>query len=171
MGQVPRYTVDPIQTVGSAVAEPLAVHGTVPAPARHARARELLELVGLPASSEMLARLPHELSGGEAQRVLLARALACEPRALVLDEPVSALDAPLRRQVMAELGALHDRLGLALLLIAHDLRLVRDTASRVLVMDAGDLVEEGPTPRIMARAATAAARTLVAAAGMASDEG
>lgn len=167
--QEPRSALDPIQSVGSAVTEPMVVHGTVPASGRPARVRELLELVGLPSSGEMLAKLPHELSGGEAQRVLLARALACEPRALVLDEPVSALDAPLRRQVMAELLLLRDRLGLALLLIAHDLRLVRDTASRVLVMDAGTVVEQGPTPRIMARTATAAARALVAAAGMAVD--
>ncbi|MGV8042100.1 MAG: ABC transporter ATP-binding protein [Thermoanaerobaculaceae bacterium] len=166
--QEPRSALDPIQSVGSTVTEPMAVHGTVPASGRPARVRELLELVGLPSPS-MLAKLPHELSGGEAQRVLLARALACEPRALVLDEPVSALDAPLRRQVMAELLLLRDRLGLALLLIAHDLRLVRDTAPRVLVMDAGTVVEQGPTPRIMARAATAAARALVAAAGMAVD--
>lgn len=164
--QEPRSALDPIQSVGSAVREPLVVHDMTPAWGRPARVRELLELVGLPTSSEMLAKLPRELSGGEAQRVLLARALACEPRALVLDEPVSALDGPLRRQVMAELGVVRDRLGLALLLIAHDLRLVRETASRVLVMDGGRLVEQGPTARIMARPAAASTKALVAAAGL-----
>ena len=164
--QEPRSALDPIQSVDSVLREPLVVHALVPAGSRPARVRELLELVGLPASSEMLAKLPHELSGGEAQRVLLARALACAPRALVLDEPVSALDAPLRRQVMAELVALRDRLNLALLLIAHDLRLVREIASRVLVLDSGRVVEQGPTARIMARPATVSTKALVAAAGL-----
>lgn len=164
--QEPRSALDPVQPVGSAVAEPLAVHRLLPVASRAARVRELLALVGLPPSADILARLPHELSGGEAQRVVLARALACEPRALLLDEPVSALDAPLRRQVMGELLALRDRLGLALLLVAHDLRLVRETASRVLVMDGGRVVEEGPTLRIMARPGSGAARALVDAAAL-----
>ncbi|HPC83942.1 MAG TPA: dipeptide/oligopeptide/nickel ABC transporter ATP-binding protein [Thermoanaerobaculaceae bacterium] len=165
--QEPRAALDPILPVGPAVAEPLLVHRLSPRGGRRDRVRELLELVGLAPTDELLSRLPHELSGGEAQRVLLARALACEPRGLLLDEPVSALDAPLRRRIVSELLALRDRLGLALLLIAHDLRLVRDVAGRMLVMDAGRVVEEGPAVSIMARPASAPARALVAAAGLA----
>ncbi|HNX51875.1 MAG TPA: ATP-binding cassette domain-containing protein, partial [Thermoanaerobaculaceae bacterium] len=120
---------------------------------------------------ELWKRLPHELSGGECQRVLLGRALACNPRALILDEPVSALDAAVRQQVLGDLLSLRDRLGLALLLIAHDLHMVRDVADRLLVMDAGRVVEEGQTASIMARPQAAATVALLSAAGLGAGAG
>lgn len=164
--QDPRPALDPLQSVLSAVSEPLAIHSICAPADRRGRVGELLALVGLGARPELLGRLPHELSGGECQRVLLARALACNPRALVLDEPVSALDAAVRQQVLGEMLGLRDRLGLALLLIAHDLRLVRDVADRLLVMDAGRVVEVGETARIMAAPSAAATTALLSAAGL-----
>lgn len=164
--QDPRPALDPLQTVLSAVSESLAIHDVCPAAERRGRVGELLALVGLGSRPEVLGRLPHELSGGECQRVLLGRALGCNPRALVLDEPVSALDAAVRRQVLGEVLGLRDRLGLALVLIAHDLHLVRDVADRLLVMDAGRVVEEGETARIMTRPSAAATAALLAAAGL-----
>lgn len=164
--QEPRPALDPLQTVGSAVAEPMAIHALRPPDEREDSVVELLSRVGLNPTRELRRKLPHELSGGECQRVLLARALACEPRTLILDEPVSALDAALRRQVLAELLTLRERQGLALLVIGHDLRLLRRIAGRVLVMDCGRVVEEGESERIMLQPSAAATTALLAAAGM-----
>jgi len=169
--QEPRAALDPLQTVASALAEPLVIH-RVGCQAEHpARIEALLGIVGLGGRQELWKRLPHELSGGECQRVLLGRALACNPRALILDEPVSALDAAVRQQVLGDLLSLRDRLGLALLLIAHDLHMVRDVADRLLVMDAGRVVEEGQTASIMARPQAAATVALLSAAGLGAGAG
>ncbi len=153
------------------MAEPLVVHRLPDAAsrvergaARRARVAELLDAVGLPASAA--ARRPAELSGGARQRVAIARALALRPRLLVLDEPVSALDPSIGAQVLALLGELRAREGLAYLLISHDLPTVRGTAGRVAVMDAGRIVEEGPAERILAEPRSDRARALVAAAQM-----
>lgn len=170
--QEPRAALDPLQTVASALAEPLSIHRVgCQTTDRFARIEALLVSVGLGGRHELWGRLPHELSGGECQRVLLGRALACDPRALILDEPVSALDAAVRHQVLGDLLRLRDRLGLALLLIAHDLHMVRDVADRVLVMDAGRVVEEGQTASIMARPQAAATVALLSAAGLGAGAG
>jgi oligopeptide/dipeptide ABC transporter ATP-binding protein len=135
--QDPFSSLDPRQSVGAALDEVLAVHGL----RRPGRVEELLDLVGLPA--EFARRLPHEMSGGQRQRVGIARALAPEPRVLLLDEPVSALDVSVRAEVMNLLAHLRDELGLAQVFISHDMAMVRQISDRVAVMYFGRVVEEG----------------------------
>ena len=144
--------LDPLQSVASVVTEPLVVHGAAGTSAlRRNRVRELLDAVGLPATEEFLDRRPGELSGGERQRLAIARALACEPRCLVLDEPVSALDVSVRGQVLNLLAELHEKLSLTTLLIAHDLDVVVSLCDRVGVMLGGHLVEQAPTEEVIHR--------------------
>jgi peptide/nickel transport system ATP-binding protein len=123
---------------------------------------ELLASVGLPAATA--SQRPGELSGGARQRVAIARALALRPRLLVLDEPISSLDASIGAQVMALLSDLRQREGLAYLLISHDLATVQGVADRVAVMDAGRIVEEGPAGRVLTAPVSARGRALLAAA-------
>lgn len=140
--QDPAASLNPRMRVADIIAEPLVTHGFPPLRIG-SRVGELLELVGLEADT--VRRYPHTLSGGQKQRVSIARALALEPRLLLLDEPVSALDAPVQASVMALLESLRDRLGLAYLLVAHDLAVVHRIADRVAVMYMGRIVELGPT--------------------------
>jgi len=147
--QDPYGSLDPRQRVESIVAEPLAVHTDLGRAGRRERSRELLAMVGL--GPELADRFPHELSGGQRQRVAVARALAPEPELLVADEPVSSLDMAVRGQVLSLLAGLRERLGLALLLISHDLAAVERLADRTAVMYLGRVVETAPTPELMAR--------------------
>ncbi len=135
--QDPVSSLDPRQPVGAALDEVLTVHGL----RRAGRVEELLDLVGLPAG--FAQRLPHEMSGGQRQRVGVARALAPEPRVLLLDEPVSALDVSVRAEVMNLLAHLRDELGLAQVFISHDMAMVRQISDRIAVMYFGRIVEEG----------------------------
>jgi ABC-type oligopeptide transport system ATPase subunit len=156
--QDPYGSLDPRQRVGAAIAEPLLLHAH-PAPAaagwrsrrRAARRRavELLATVGLPAAAA--ERFPHELSGGQRQRVGIARALAVEPELLVADEPVSALDVSVRSQILNLLAELQQRMGLTLLLIAHDLAAVEQLADRVAVFYLGRVVELAPSAELFAQ--------------------
>ncbi len=159
--QDPYDSLSPRMRVGELLAEPLAAHRIVPPADRRARVAELLDRVGLPA--EAARRYPHEFSGGQRQRIGIARALATEPELLVADEPVSALDLAVRAQVLGLLRRLQAELGLAVLLIAHDLGVVERTAHRVVVMHRGRVVEEAPTAELFARPAHPYTAELLAA--------
>ena len=160
--QDPSAALDPRHTVGRIVAEPLAIHRVCTRAARRERAAALLAEVGL--APEHLARYPHELSGGQRQRVGIARALALEPELLVLDEPLSALDVSVQAQVGNLLCDLRERRGLALLLIAHDLAVVRALCERALVLHLGRVVEEGPREALFADPRHPYTRALLSAA-------
>jgi peptide/nickel transport system ATP-binding protein len=146
--QDPMAALDPRLTIEDIVAEPLTVHNVAKAEQRR-RVGELLETVGLDAS--MGARYPHEFSGGQRQRIGIARALATEPKLLILDEPVSALDVSIQAGVINLLEDLKERLGLSYLFVAHDLAVVRQMADKVAVMYLGRIVEAGPVDDVFAR--------------------
>ena len=139
--QDPMSALNPLLTIGTQIGEVLVRHTALDAAARRARIVELLSQVGIPKPAERLARLPHEFSGGQRQRILIAMALACDPAVLIADEPTTALDVTIQAQILALLAELKSRLGLALLLVTHDLGVVAQVADRVAVMYAGRLVE------------------------------
>jgi oligopeptide/dipeptide ABC transporter ATP-binding protein len=145
--QDPYGSLNPRMRVGAAVGEPLTVHKIATSRSeRRERVVELLRQVGLDPSA--MDRYPHEFSGGQRQRIGIARAIACSPRFVVADEPVSALDPPVQAQIINLMLDLQQRLGLAYLLIAHDLRLVEHVCDRVAVMYLGRLVEQAPAMRL-----------------------
>jgi peptide/nickel transport system ATP-binding protein len=147
--QNPYASLNPRRRVGSQIADALAILGLAERRGREARARELLERVGLPAEAAL--RFPHEFSGGQRQRIAIARALAADPSVLVLDEPLSSLDASAQAQIANLLVGLARELGLGLLLISHDLAIVRHVADTVAVMYLGRIVETAPTAELWAR--------------------
>ncbi len=147
--QDPYSSLDPHHHIVDIVGEPLLIHTDLTAEQRHARIVELLGQVGL--GAHVLNRMPHEFSGGQRQRIAIARALALNPKLLVCDEPVSALDVSTQSQVINLLSDLQDRLGLAYLFIAHDLSVVRHLSDRIAVMYAGQVVEEGTADDVYER--------------------
>lgn len=160
--QDPLASLDPRRTVGEAVGEGLMVHRIASGRELEDRREEILRKVGL--APELSDRFPHELSGGERQRVCIARALAVGPRFVVLDEPVSSLDASVQVQILNLLLDLQAELGLTYLLIAHELPVVRYVADRVAVMQAGRIVEEGSVEEVFERPVHGHTRALLAAA-------
>jgi peptide/nickel transport system ATP-binding protein len=143
--QDPLTSLDPTKTIGYQVAEPVRLHKGASKSAAMDRAKEVLALVGLPRPAERLGDYPHQLSGGLRQRVMIAMALTCEPKLLIADEPTTALDVTIQAQILALLHDLKDRLGMAMLLITHDMGVIAGHADRVQVMYAGRMVEATDT--------------------------
>jgi peptide/nickel transport system ATP-binding protein len=161
--QEPMSALNPLHTVGAQIAEPLRLHRGLGRTAARAEALRLLERVQMPSPRERLDAWPHQLSGGQRQRVVIAIALACAPALLVADEPTTALDVTLQREVLALITQLVREDGMGLVLISHDLGLVADHADRLHVMYAGEIVERGATVALFAQPAHPYTRGLQAA--------
>lgn len=140
--QEPMTSLNPLHSIEKQIGETLLLHKGLGGKAAQARIIELLELVGIQKPEERLKAYPHQLSGGQRQRVMIAMALACEPELLIADEPTTALDVTVQRKILLLLKSLQQRLGMSLLLISHDLNLVRSMAQRVCVMHTGEIVEQ-----------------------------
>jgi peptide/nickel transport system ATP-binding protein len=145
--QDPLASLDPRMSVGDLVIEPLVIHGIGTAAERRAKAVELFRRVGL--TADQLARFPHEFSGGQRQRICIARALALNPKAIVADECVSALDVSIQAQILELMQELQDELGISYLFISHDMAVVERISHRVAVMSMGQIVETGPTRAVL----------------------
>ena len=149
--QEPMTSLNPVLTIGRQIGETLRLHQGLNASAAEARAIESLTLVGIPAPERRVREYPHQLSGGMRQRVMIAMALACNPKLLIADEPTTALDVTIQAQILDLMRGLKQRLGSAIMLITHDLGVVAEMAERVVVMYAGRKVEEAPVREIFAR--------------------
>jgi peptide/nickel transport system ATP-binding protein len=146
--QDPMTSLNPTMTIGHQIAEVVREHRGVSKADAMARAEEVLALVGMPRPAERLAYYPHQLSGGLRQRVMIGIALACEPKLLIADEPTTALDVTIQDQILTLLDDLKERLGMAVLLITHDMGVIAGRADRVLVMYAGKIVEKASTGQL-----------------------
>jgi peptide/nickel transport system ATP-binding protein len=149
--QDPMTSLNPTMTIGDQIAEAVQVHREVSRKESLDRALDVLDLVGMPRPAERLTAYPHHLSGGLRQRVVIAMALACEPKLLIADEPTTALDVTIQRQILALLGDLKERLGMGLLFITHDMGVIAGRADRVMVMYAGRIVESAKTSALFSR--------------------
>jgi oligopeptide/dipeptide ABC transporter ATP-binding protein len=159
--QEPMTSLNPVLSVGDQISEPILIHTGLGKSAAWRRAADLLEIVGIPGPRQALDRYPHQLSGGQRQRVMIAIALACEPKLLIADEPTTALDVTVQAQVLSLIDRLRRDLGLACLLITHDLSVVAEVCERALVMYAGRIVEEGPVRSLFAHPRHRYTRALV----------
>jgi peptide/nickel transport system ATP-binding protein len=139
--QEPMTSLNPVHTVGQQIVEAIIAHSTMSPRAAKARAIEMLELVKIPSPARRIDDYPHNMSGGMRQRVMIAMALSCEPSLLIADEPTTALDVTIQAQILDLLSDLQQRLGMAVLIITHDLGVIAEMADTVLVMYAGQIVE------------------------------
>jgi len=142
--QEPMTSLNPVYRVGEQIAESVRIHRGLKGKAARARALEMLELVGIPEAPRRLDDYPHQLSGGMRQRVMIGMALACDPKLIIADEPTTALDVTIQAQILELLAEIRERLGMAILLITHDLGVVAEMCDDVVVMYAGRVVERGP---------------------------
>lgn len=159
--QNPASSLNPRRSVGASIGQPLQLHTNLTNAQRHQRVNELLEAVRLPAS--MAQRYPHEMSGGQRQRVAIARALALQPKLLIADEPTSALDVSVQAVVLELLANLQQELGFACLFVSHDLAVVEQVASQVVVLCKGQVVEAGKTTQVLSAPSDPYTQALVAA--------
>jgi peptide/nickel transport system ATP-binding protein len=148
--QEPMTALNPVFTVGFQIAEVARVHERASKKAAWSRAVEMLELVGIPSPAERAKEYPHQLSGGMRQRVMIAMALVMKPSLVIADEPTTALDVTIQAQILDLLKDLQQKFGTSVLLITHDMGVVAETCSRVIVMYGGEIVEEAPVSRIFA---------------------
>ncbi|GIK97238.1 MAG: microcin C ABC transporter ATP-binding protein YejF [Alphaproteobacteria bacterium] len=161
--QEPMTSLNPLHTIEKQVNEVLFLHKGLSAAQARARTLELLHMVGIPEAEKRLGAYPHELSGGQRQRVMIAMALANEPDLLIADEPTTALDVTIQAQILKLLNELQAKFGMALLLITHDLNIVRKMANRVCVMTGGEIVEQGKVAEVFARPSHDYTKRLLAA--------
>jgi oligopeptide/dipeptide ABC transporter ATP-binding protein len=149
--QQPRSSLNPVFTIGSQIAEVFQIHAKLKRREAWQRAVELLRLVGIPDARQRARAYPHELSGGQAQRVMIAMALALDPQLLIADEPTTALDVTIQAQILDLMREMSRRSGTAVILITHDLGVIAEMASRVAVMYAGHIVEQAPVEDLFDR--------------------
>jgi peptide/nickel transport system ATP-binding protein/oligopeptide transport system ATP-binding protein len=149
--QDPMTSLNPVFTVGFQIMEPLREHMGLSGGAARKRARELLDLVGIPDAERRLQDYPHQFSGGMRQRVMIAIALACDPKVLIADEPTTALDVTIQAQILELVRELRERLGMAIIWITHDLGVIAGIADRAMVMYGGQIVEMAPVKELFAR--------------------
>jgi len=143
-------SLNPVLTIGRQLRETLLLHQAISGQQANARATEMLDLVGISEAPRRLNEYPHQLSGGMRQRVMIAMALACNPRLLIADEPTTALDVTIQAQILDLMADLKNKIGAAIVLITHDLGVVAEVAERVMVMYAGRKVEEAPVGELFA---------------------
>jgi peptide/nickel transport system ATP-binding protein len=151
--QEPMTALNPVHTIARQVAEPLRLHRGLSKAAARREALALLDRVGIPDAAQRLDAYPHQFSGGQRQRIMIAMALACGPDLLIADEPTTALDVTIQKQILDLLAELVAERGMALILISHDLGVIAQTVSRMLVMYGGSVVESGPTAAVFAERA------------------
>jgi peptide/nickel transport system ATP-binding protein len=160
--QEPMTSLNPVMTVGAQIAEVLLLHQGLNRSEAEAKAVDMLRLVKIPSPEQRVREYPHQLSGGMRQRVMIAIALACNPKVLIADEPTTALDVTIQAQILNLIIELQQQLGTAVILITHDLGVVAEIAQRVIVMYAGRKVEEAPVEELFARSLHPYTRGLMA---------